>query len=117
MKLFSQYGKLIIIHYPPLVLVIDQYQSKKIFVKVLMMILFWGQNLSKKIPPAKQKPTNYFKKPATESFLISPTTIKKVEDIISIIESSKSIETDSIPGFIYRIVYHSPIITLSTFKY
>lgn len=40
MKLFSQYGKLIIIHYPRLVLVVDQNQTKKIFVKVLMMILF-----------------------------------------------------------------------------
>lgn len=40
MKLFSQYGKLIIIHYPRLVLVVDQYQTKKIFVKVLIMILF-----------------------------------------------------------------------------
>ena len=48
--------------------------------------------MCKKIPPAKQQATNYLKNPAAEPFLIPPTTIKKVEDIISNVDSNKSTE-------------------------
>ena len=60
--------------------------------------------------PGNKHFTHYLKNPATNSFLIKPTTPNEIEDIIAKFDTTKSTGPNSVPNKIVKGDVHSKMI-------
>ena len=61
-----------------------------------------GKKLQKNIPPTKKHFLSFLKNPNNLTFFITPTTVEEVNDLISDLKASKSIERSSLPAKIMK---------------